>query len=194
MFALLKRRNPYEQSARALYTAILEHIRQPAFYEEGGVPDTLDGRFELLLLHAFFVLDPLANKAGKGRNGPGQALFDVIFADMDQGLRESGIGDMGIPKHMRRMMKAFNGRMHAYRGALTEGDVKPALRRNLYGTLGDVGEDVLAQMEAYVQANRALMAGQPLERLQGGAVSFITPRFYKSEEKKQDVGRENGQG
>ncbi|MCB1562139.1 MAG: ubiquinol-cytochrome C chaperone family protein [Alphaproteobacteria bacterium] len=180
MFALLKRKNPYEQSARALYAAILEHIRQPSFYEGGGVPDTLDGRFELLLLHVFFVLDPLADEAGGNKNGLGQALFDVIFADMDQGLRESGIGDMGIPKHMRRMMRAFNGRMHAYREAMHGSDMQAALRRNLYGTLEAVDEEVLARMDAYASENIAVMAALPLAHLQEGAVSFITPRFNKN--------------
>lgn len=192
MFALLKRKNPYEQSARALYAAILEHIRQPAFYEEGGVPDTLDGRFELLLLHVFFVLDPLVDHAGAGKRTLGQALFDAIFADMDQGLRESGIGDMGIPKHMRRMMKAFNGRMHAYREAVHGGGMQAALRRNLYGTLETLDEAALARMEAYAYENVAVTGGLSLAHLQEGAVSFITPWFDKDEEAKRDAGRKNG--
>ena len=129
MLGLLKKKKPYEDEARAVYGAALAHIRKPVFYERYGVPDSFDGRFDLLLVHLFMIME-----AG-GEAEFNQALFDASFADMDQSLREMGIGDMGVPKHMRKMMKAFNGRMHAYRDALADGDLEGALRRNVYGTV-----------------------------------------------------------
>ncbi len=126
MFGLFRRKNPYEQEALSIYAGCLEQVRKPIFYEDMGVPDTMDGRFDLLLLHVFI--------ATHGRDPDlGQALFDVMFHDMDQMLREIGIGDMGVPKHMKRMMKGFNGRMQAYAGA--GDDLSAAIERNVYGTV-----------------------------------------------------------
>lgn len=158
------------ETARHLYGLALGQVQKVFFYEKCGVPDTFDGRFDLLLLHIFIILHRLIGKSG--HEGLSQALFDVMFRDMDQTLREMGIGDMGVPKHMRKMMKAFNGRMHAYELAIEPqrleglkiegievGSLAQVLMRNLYGTLAD---DVLpdpaqiALMERYVRENLAL--------------------------------------
>lgn len=176
MFTLLKKKNPYEQPARTIYAAVLDHIRQPIFYESGGVPDTLDGRFDLMLLHVFLVLNRLLNGTAEDEVLR-QALFDVIFADMDQGLRESGIGDMGIPKHMRRMMKAFNGRMHAYKDAMKSGDWTAALTRNLYGTRPDVEPEILSSMTEYIHENIKTVQEQSMEDLRRGVLRFKKAEF-----------------
>jgi cytochrome b pre-mRNA-processing protein 3 len=150
--------------AERLYAAALGQTRHCMFFEKLGVPDTFDGRFDLLLLHIFLIMDALMKQGGK--EDLSQALFDVTFRDMDQTLREMGIGDMGVPKHMRRMMKAYNGRMHAYKMALEpeslagvkiEG-LKPAslqevLKRNLYATVPDVTAEQVQDMAAYIVKN-----------------------------------------
>ncbi|MBX2833808.1 MAG: ubiquinol-cytochrome C chaperone family protein [Micavibrio sp.] len=141
MFGLLKAKNPYSVSAKKVYGRLLTHIRHEEFYSKYSVPDTLDGRFDLLLLHCYAVIEFMLAHDVNGRAEKfNQALFDAVFADMDQSLREIGIGDMGIPKHMRRMMKAFNGRMHAYRTAEEGESFEGALRQNLFGTV-DAPED-----------------------------------------------------
>lgn len=138
-----------DDPAEALYEQAVTKARDPVFYTEYGVPDTFDGRFDLLLVHIFIHLHRLMG--GKAYPQTAQSLFDMTFRDMDQTLREMGIGDMGVPKHMKRMMKAFNGRMHVYQDALEgDGDLKDALRRNLYGTLDEIDEQKLTLMAAYI--------------------------------------------
>jgi cytochrome b pre-mRNA-processing protein 3 len=91
---------------------------------------------------------------------------------MDQTLREMGIGDMGIPKHMRKMMKGFNGRMHAYEEALTQGRLAGALRKNLYGTLERPDEEKLAKMEANALEMLEVLRAQSAGDILGGVVRF----------------------
>lgn len=163
MLALLKSKNSYETAARGLYAQILEKTRQPVFYRRFSVPDTFSGRFDLLLLHIFVVINRVANEGRAGKD-LGQALFDATFADMDQTLREMGIGDMGVPKHMRRMMKAFNGRVHAYSAALEDTEkLEQALRRNLYGTLSDVSDKPLRGMADYLRSCITVLDRLPLD-------------------------------
>ncbi|MCC6598908.1 MAG: ubiquinol-cytochrome C chaperone family protein [Alphaproteobacteria bacterium] len=179
MLGLLKSKNPYGRAAKNIYADVLKHIRNPVFYTQYGVPDSFDGRFDLLLVHVFLVIDRLVIEGGDAASLFNQALFDVIFADMDQTLREMGIGDMGVPKHMRRMMKAFNGRMHAYEGAseagVPEDSLPQALRKNLYGTLEEVPAKGLEKMAAYMQNSAAGLREQALALITGGQVVFIDP-------------------
>lgn len=171
MFALLKKKNPYEEAARAVYAATLAHTREPVFYEDYGVPDSFDGRFDLLVLHVFLILQRVLEEDRALAEVFNQALFDATFADMDQTLREMGIGDMGVPKHMRKMMRAFNGRMHAYSAALEQGALGDALRKNLYGTV-DVGDEVLEKMEAKAQAMLLTLKAQPFDDIFSGRIKF----------------------
>ena len=150
-----------------LYACALQNTRDPVFYEEYGVPDSFDGRFDLLLVHIFIILNLLMPR--DDYEDISQSLFDSVFKDMDQTLREMGIGDMGVPKHMKRMMKAFNGRMHSYQWAvdpdsmegrevegLQKTSLAQTLERNLYATLReneDWDKDVVKKMEAFIVDN-----------------------------------------
>ena len=169
--ALLKSRNPYEEAARNVYAAMLENTRQKVFYEEYGVPDNFDGRFDLLLLHAFVVMRVVLKKAPEQAEEFNQALFDATFADIDQTLREMGIGDMGVPKHMRKMMKAFNGRMHAYTEAFDSGAIGSALARNLFGSI-EADSEILAKMEQKAQDMLAFVERQNVEDIFAGVLKF----------------------
>ena len=156
MFAtLFKQKNTETQKqALDLYETALLNTRQTVFYETYGVPDTFDGRFDLLLLHIFIQLQRMMG--AQAYTEISQALFDRTFQDMDQTLREMGIGDMGVPKHMKRMMNAFNGRMHSYQDALND-DTKmaEALSRNLYGTLEEtqIDQNKVSNMINFVNRN-----------------------------------------
>lgn len=97
----------------ALYSRIVGRTRQVAFYTQAGVPDTIDGRFDLLVLHVHIILRDFRRR-GLGRHPMGQALFDAFFQDMDQGMREAGVGDLGVSKKIRKMAEAFYGRAAAY--------------------------------------------------------------------------------
>ena len=172
MFALLKKKNPYEQAAQSVYAQALENARKAEFYKIYAVPDSFDGRFDLLVLHVFLVLQRVLEGGVEAAEDFNQSLFDATFSDMDQTLREMGIGDMGVPKHMRKMMRGFNGRMHAYSEALEQGCFQDALRNNLYGTVKDVEPDVLSKMEGKALEMLEILKEQPCEDILGGRVSF----------------------
>lgn len=172
MLALLKKKNPYAQAAHQAYACILEHARQTEFYEKLGVPDTFDGRFDLMVLHAYLILHRMLEDGKQEAETFNQALFDAIFADMDQTLREMGIGDMGVPKHMRKMMKGFNGRMHGYDEALEQGTFAQALKRNLYGTALAPDDKKIAKMEAKALEMLAFLKTQSSADILSGHVRF----------------------
>jgi len=141
--------------SKKLYASALTSARNEVFYTRYNVPDTFDGRFDLLLLHIFIILQRIKDKDNYQELS--QDLFDVMFKDMDQTLREIGIGDVGIPKHMKKMMKAFNGRMHVYQDAISNDiDLNTAIARNLYAMAIDdrgLNKNSLESMSAFVLNN-----------------------------------------
>ena len=153
MFGLLKNKNPYEQDARAVYERLMAASRKPVLYTDMGVPDTFDGRFDCLIAHTFMVVEVLNEKDLGRADVFNQALFDRIFVQMHVTLREIGVGDVGIPKHQQKMMKAFNGRVHAYSEALTTGALKESLVRNLYGTVDSPSDDDVQAFARYMMNN-----------------------------------------
>lgn len=159
-------------SAEDIYRKIVEQARKPNFYAELGVPDTVDGRFELVALHAFLVLRRLKPGAG-GKGDIGQALFDVMFEDMDLSLREMGAGDMGVGKRVKAMVQAFYGRVASYEAGLSaEGrELEEALARNLYGTTEPAPESVSA-LAAYVRSQDAYLAKLDVSAVQTGDFAF----------------------
>ncbi len=149
---MFKKKNPYINAAQAVYARALLQARLPVFYTDYGVPDTQPARFDLLLALIFPVISRMKDEGTGGRDF-NQALFDVMFADMDQSLREIGIGDTGIPKRMKAMMKAFNGRMHAYDAAAdNDAAMTDALRRNLYADAAGVGDEQILKMKNYISS------------------------------------------
>ena len=174
MFGFLKKQNPYEQAAEGVYQVLVDQVRQQIFYSDYGVPDSFDGRFDLLMLHVFIVLHVINARSGDARGEFGQTLFDICFRNMDQTLREMGIGDMGIHKHMKRMLKGYNGRMHAYEAAVDDVvALMEALRRNVYGTVEVPDEGGTEKLAKYVQAQVAALKEKPLEALFAGQIEFV---------------------
>ncbi len=169
MFGLLKTKNSYEQEAREVYGAALAHSRSTFFYEKYGVPDTFDGRFDCMVLQVFLVIERMLED---GHTDFNQAVFDMTFANMDQTLREMGIGDIGVLKRQRKMMKAFNGRMHAYKAALDSGDMKEALAKNLYGTI-EADDKTLKNMDKYVKAALKHLQAQTGDGILAGRIDFL---------------------
>jgi cytochrome b pre-mRNA-processing protein 3 len=170
VFTALNRRRERRVAALAAYARIVERARDPAFYADWGVPDTLDGRFELLALHAFLVLNRL--KREPAASAFAQELFDTMFADLDNALREMGAGDLGVGARVKAMARGFYGRVVAYeRGLAEDGALQAALRRNLFGTARP-GEEPLAAAALYARRQIAALAAQPLAELLAGAVAF----------------------
>src|SRR5260370_7992170 len=123
------------EAAEIAYGRVVEHAGQPGFFLDGRVPDTVDGRFELICLHAFLYLHRL--KREQKRGAPlGQRFFDTMFADFDRSLREMGTGDLSVGREVRRMAQAFYGRVDAYERGLADDDsvLQPALAPHLFGT------------------------------------------------------------
>ena len=169
------RTDPFEEIARDLYAAIVAQARRPEFYATLGVPDTLDGRFDLVVLHAFLVMRRL-KAAGRDGRHLRQRLFDAMMADMDSSLRELGVADMGMAKRMKAMVGAFYGRVAAYDSALglDAAALEQALRRNLYGTGNPTAAELVA-MAAYVHRQNAALAAENAPDLLAGRVDFLPP-------------------
>ncbi|HXQ51964.1 MAG TPA: ubiquinol-cytochrome C chaperone family protein [Stellaceae bacterium] len=156
----------------AAYRRIVERAREPVFFAGWGVPDTLDGRFEMLALHAFLVLNRLkADHAATA--GFAQDLFDTMFADMDRGMREMGATDIGVGRHVKAMARGFYGRVAAYERGLGAGEaaLEEALERNLFGT-APPDPAQLAAASRYVRRQAEALAGAPTSALLAGAVPF----------------------
>lgn len=181
-FRRLRDRRRRERVAHDLYTAVIHQSRVADFYTELGVPDTLDGRFDLIVVHAFLVMRRLKQAAGGQADEArevSQALFDLMFDDMDQNLRELGVGDMGVGKRVKQMARAFYGRVAAYEDGLASAaaaELGAALLRNLYGTVeAPPPPAVVDAMAAYVRRQDGLLSGQDEAGLLSGAVTFGGP-------------------
>jgi cytochrome b pre-mRNA-processing protein 3 len=169
------RRNPIQDTAERAYGTVVGAARRPEFFTALGVPDSLDGRFELICLHAFLYLRKL-----KGLEPPtgelGQRFVDHMFADFDRSLREIGVGDLSVGRQINRMAEAFYGRVRAYEDGLAAGDetLSEALARNLYGTVSATPEQ-LSRMTAYVRRETTAPSPQPFASLPAGDVVFSAP-------------------
>lgn len=149
-----------------LYNAAIAEARQPAWYLDGGVADTLDGRFDMLsaVLSAVLVRLEAEGEAGQV---PTVMLTELFIADMDGQLREEGVGDVGVTKQVGNMLSALGGRLTAYRDGLGGGDLAGALARNLYR--GAVPSDAaLAFTAGRLHALRSALDGQTLPQLIAG--------------------------
>lgn len=175
MFGLFKSKKS-EEEAYALYRAIVEQARNPLFYSEYGVPDTVDGRFDMIVLHAHLVFDRLKDGTGDHET-LSQAIFDMMFADMDQNLREMGVGDIGVSKRIRAMAEAFYGRATVYAEALKQNenkDLEAALLKNLFRKTEPSNAQV-ASTAAYVRTQTSQLAAQDLNDILKGHLSFYQP-------------------
>jgi cytochrome b pre-mRNA-processing protein 3 len=151
--------------ALPLYTAVVRRARAEHWYLDGAVPDTVDGRFDMIAtLLAIVMLRLEADPAG---GDPAARLAERFVDDMDGQLREIGIGDIIVGKHIGKMMSMLGGRLGAYRDGLAAGDIGPALVRNLYrGVTPD--DAALAHVRQSVMAFHAALATMPVTELRAG--------------------------
>lgn len=169
----LRRRNRHERAGFALYTAAVAAARDPYLYASLGVPDTLDGRFDLVALFAFLLVHRLQREPEPGP-ALAQAVFDAMFSDMDSNLREIGVSDLRIGKRMRAMWEAFHGRAKTYAEAVDTGDqpaLIAALERNVWR--GEAPEGSAATLARAVLAQVACLAALKLADLAEGQVHFL---------------------
>jgi cytochrome b pre-mRNA-processing protein 3 len=156
----------------AIYGMIVTQAREPLFYRDLAVPDTVNGRFDLLLMHLWLVLRRL--KSVDGGKDLSQALFDHFCSDMDDNLRELGVSDLKVPKRMQAFGEAFYGRTTAYDLALTDGHeaLAQALCKNVLN-----GENIekARRLAAYAEAVMAALSGQDAAALSSGSLNFPSP-------------------
>jgi cytochrome b pre-mRNA-processing protein 3 len=167
----LRKRRARREAAGALYARIVGQARAPEFYAELAVADTLDGRFDMIVLHAFLALRRLRREGGEA-NELAQALLDAMFADFDRSLRELGVSDHSIARRMKDMMKASYGRLAAYeRGLAADGDLAAALLRNVYR--GDRARRPQAErLAGYLRRSMLAVELLPLPRILAGELAF----------------------
>lgn len=174
MFGLFKK-SPHHDNANRLYLEIVRQSRHPDFYEKYGVADTLEGRFDMIVIHAFLVLHRFKNDHDK-TEAIAQVMFDLMFADLDRSLRELGIGDVGISVRIKKMVEAFYGRIQAYEEGLdkSDGTLETALSRNLYHGQTPAQQQVGA-MADYIRDHISVLAAQPIETLLEAQLNFPGP-------------------
>jgi cytochrome b pre-mRNA-processing protein 3 len=147
---VFRRRKPEDDFAAAVYKRVAEQARSSELFEGCGIPDTLDGRFDSLALHAALMIDRLRREPDGGALS--QAFFDAMFRHLDLTLREIGIQDLGVGRRIKTMAEGLHGRALAYREALNGGaaPLSEVLRRNAYGGTSPADSDV-SRLEAYVR-------------------------------------------
>ncbi len=164
------RRPPEEADARRLYAGLVEQARRPAFYDGLGVPDSLDGRYEMLALHMVLALRRL-KRDGAAVAALAQGLFDQMFADMDRSLREIGVGDLSVGPRVKEMARGLYGRIAAYETGIADSDaaLEQALARNVYGTVAAPPRPALSALARYVRAAVDRLESVPTAAVVGAA-------------------------
>lgn len=167
MILNLFRKNTATEAVYAVYAAIVAQSRQPKFYADWGVPDTVTGRFDMICLHMALLFGRL-RKEGKPVSDFAQAVFDLFFKDMDRSLREMGAGDLAVPKKIQKMGNIFYGLMTNINEAMDRADraeVEAVIRRNLF----DGAEGTAAgELTAYLFDEAERLRHQPTATITGG--------------------------
>ena len=171
MLRSLKRRAEFKHKAGEIYGAIVTQARQPVFYARLGIPDTPTGRYEMVVIHLFLVLERLR---GADAEAMAQGLVDAFVSDMDDSLRELGIGDVGVPRRVKRAAAGFYERSKDYRAALVggEGVLESVVARHL---ATDAGDGRLGPLADYIRAAAASLAAQQAAALTDGCLFFPDP-------------------
>ena len=159
--------------AHELYVQLSAYARQPRLYASLEVPDTFDGRFDALALYVGLMLARLRGKSADA-DELAKEISSLFVADMDRTVREIGVGDLSVGKHVKRMASAMLGRMEAYEAALAadagEKDLADALVRNVWRGEAPAAE-AIAGLEKEVRSFWALLADVPLDELLAGRIS-----------------------
>jgi cytochrome b pre-mRNA-processing protein 3 len=172
LFRKLFRRDNESDAVHDLYASLVEQARQKEFYENHSVPDSLDGRFDMITLHMFLVLHRLKTEK-ETTEVFSQKLFDLMFYDMDLSLREMGVGDVGVGKRVKAMLQGFYGRLAAYEEALEQGEksLENALERNLYGTT-EADKASVQYMSNYLIRQIQYLKEQDIAQIMSGKIKF----------------------
>src|SRR5450830_873940 len=173
IFPLFRREPRGPDTISTLYGMIVAQARLPCFYRDYAVADTVNGRFDLIVLHLALVLDRLAQDPAL--QPLGQEIFDRFCQDIDHNLREMGIGDLKVPKQMRRLGEANYGRSRAAWATEDKGPLVEALERNIYGGGSPSAAATAPRLTAYMGEALRDLGAQPSASLAGGELHFPEP-------------------
>ena len=150
---------PPPATVEATYIALVAAARNPFFYTDLKVPDTLDGRFELIVLHLFLLQHRLIAAPSPENETFAQFLSEMFFLDMDRSIREMGVADTGVSHRIKKMGKAYHGCLQAYSATLRDPrGLRSALARNVYGTVEEGDVNALDRLGTYVEKMSAALA------------------------------------
>lgn len=171
MLQWFRRRAEAGRTAGELYGSVVTAARQPAFYRHLGVPDTPEGRFELVALHLFLAVESLKQK-GAETAGLLQRTIEVFVTDMDDCMREMGVGDMAVGKKVKRAAAAFYERAGAYRQGLASAgpDLENSIARYVFGGATGAGASTsegAAPLARYMRAVSLALSTEPFDTLVG---------------------------
>lgn len=172
MLKRLFRPRPTQVAAQELYARAVAQARQPALYADLGAPDTAEGRFEIYSLHTYLILERLKGQGAQAAD-LAQVFFDTFLSGLDNGLRELGVGDLSVGKRMRKLGEAFYSRVHSWEAALAalpeRAELEAVLARTVYANVDSAPAPRLA---TYVLAQRETLAGQDLEHIMAGRLTW----------------------
>jgi cytochrome b pre-mRNA-processing protein 3 len=175
--ALVPARALRRRRAHGLYVALVGQARHPLFYGQLGVPDTPEGRFEMVALHVALMLRRLGAEGPPGRE-LGQEVFDLMFADMDASLREIGVGDLSVGRYVKRLAGNFFARVAALDASLARPDLEAIaamLRSNAYHGAAPPDPAQVEDLAGYLIGLDQALASQPAEALLSGQVRLREP-------------------
>ena len=171
MIFRLFRKNAADKAVYDVYRAIVAQSRQPRFYAEWGVPDTVTGRFDMICLHLVLLFRRLRTEPGTAA-AFAQAVFDLFFKDMDRSLREMGVGDLAVPKRIQKMGSLFYGLLARLNEAMDKEDragIEAVLARNLFDGASAASAGLLTD---YILAESARLAAQPVAAITAGRIEL----------------------
>lgn len=164
---------PEPSAAHHLYERLVQHARFPLYYQDLGVADTPEGRFEILALHVGLTIRRLYHIESDGP-AVGQALFDLMIADLDDNLRELGVGDLSVGKQVKRLASQFYARLAVLNEAFEDGGTErlgPMLTANVFGS--EKAEPVaVSHLAAILAALEKALDRQPLDALKSGQITL----------------------
>ncbi len=165
-------RKRYRKVADQLYLASVKQSRSPSLYIELGVPDTVDGRFDMIILHVMLLIRRLRG-GGEEAAIVNQEVLNLMFADMDRNFREMGIGDMSIGKHVKKTAKAFYGRAETLEKGLDTGpvDLNNALKETILRSI-EAPDEKTSALAHYVVGIDRFLTTQSIENILSGEISF----------------------
>jgi cytochrome b pre-mRNA-processing protein 3 len=175
MFGLFRNKERDARISR-LYDQILAQSRNPVLFVGGHVPDTVEGRTDMMVLHLFLFLHRLRDETGEIHE-LARGVCDRFFAELDRAMREMGVGDLTVPKKMRKVADIYTGCSAAYGKALASADpteLPAALLRNVYGASADRQREALALAD-YVRRADAALAAAPAQGFVDGIIPFPSP-------------------